>query len=164
MSDLMVFQIPLGLFLLFSKVVLKDSDLALFNRKTACRIQNSGKFCPWNPESSALEFRIELKYSEIPLRNGIQNPRSTEKDWNPAPGNRNPRNGIQNPRLPCIPYHWNIPLIRSPHFRTNLKTFVKEISIRRFLPRTFSSNWEWSALDFTLLGTVRSPRLHLYHS
>ena len=90
MSDLMVFQIPLGLFLLFSKVVLKDSDLALFNRKTACRIQNSGKFCPWNPESSALEFRIELKYSEILLRNGIQNPRSTEKDWNPAPGNHNP--------------------------------------------------------------------------
>ena len=30
----MVFQIPLGLFLLFSKVVLKNSDLALLNRKT----------------------------------------------------------------------------------------------------------------------------------
>jgi len=31
----MVFQIPLGLFLLFSKVILKNSDLALLNRKTA---------------------------------------------------------------------------------------------------------------------------------
>ena len=29
---------------------------------------------------------------------------------------------------------------------------------------TISSNPEWSALDFRLLGTVRSPRLHLYHS
>ena len=35
MSDLMVFQIPLELFLLFSKVVLKNSDLTLLNRKTA---------------------------------------------------------------------------------------------------------------------------------
>ena len=99
----MVFQILLGLFLLFSKVVLKNSDLALLNRKTASGIQNSGKFCSWNPESRALESGIELKYSEILLRNGIQNPRSTEKDWNPAPGNHNPRNGIQNPRLSCIP-------------------------------------------------------------
>ena len=38
------------------------------------------------------------------------------------------------------------------------------ISIRRFLPLlTVSSDREWSALDFTLLGTVRSPELHLYH-
>ena len=59
-----------------------------------------------------------------------------------------------------------LPLIRSPHFRTNLKTFVNEISIRRFLPflLTVSSNREWSALVFTLLGTVWNPRLHLYHS
>ena len=59
-----------------------------------------------------------------------------------------------------------LPLIRNPHFRTNLKTFVNEISITRFLPftMTVSSNREWSALDFTLLGTVGSPRQHLYHS
>ena len=31
----MVFQIPLGLYLLFSKVVLKNSDLVLLNRKSA---------------------------------------------------------------------------------------------------------------------------------
>ena len=59
-----------------------------------------------------------------------------------------------------------LPLIRNPHFRTNLKTFVNEISITRFLPftMTVSSNREWSALDFTLLGTVGGPRQHLYHS
>ena len=35
--------------------------------------------------SRDLESRIEPKYSEIPLRNGIQKPHCTEKDWNPAP-------------------------------------------------------------------------------
>ena len=54
----------------------------------------------WN--SRALESRIELKYSEIPPRNKIQKPHSTEKDWNPAPGIYDLRNGIQNPRLSCI--------------------------------------------------------------
>ena len=33
-----------------------------------------------------------------------------------------------------------------------------------FLLLTVSFNHEWSALDFTLLGTVRIPRLLLYHS
>ena len=29
----------------------------------------------------------------------IRNPNSTDKDWNPVPGIRNPRRAIQNPRL-----------------------------------------------------------------
>ena len=34
---------------------------------------------------------------------GIQNPSSTDKDWNPVPGIRNPQRGIQNSRLSRIP-------------------------------------------------------------
>ena len=43
--------------------------------------------------------------SGIPVTYGIQNQSSTDKDWNPVPGIRNPRRGIQNPRLPCIHLH-----------------------------------------------------------
>ena len=43
--------------------------------------------------------------SGIPLAIGIQNPRSTGKDWNPVPGIRNPRRGIQNPKLSGIPLY-----------------------------------------------------------
>ena len=39
----------------------------------------------WNPES------------RIPLTIGIQNPSSTDKDWNSVRRIRNPRQGIQNP-------------------------------------------------------------------
>ena len=59
-----------------------------------------GKFGLWNLESWASESRIHFKESGFPLMIGIQNPSSTEKDWNPVPGIRNPRCGIQNPRLP----------------------------------------------------------------
>ena len=38
-----------------------------------------------NLESLALEFGIQLKESGIPLRIGIQNPSSTDKDWNSEP-------------------------------------------------------------------------------
>ena len=58
----------------------------------ACEIQSPGKVRLWNSESWALE-------SEIPLTIGIQNRRSTDEDWNPVTGIRNPRRGIQNPRL-----------------------------------------------------------------
>ena len=46
--------------------------------------------------------------SGIPLAIGIQNPRSTGKDWNPVPGIRNPRRGIQNPKLSGIPLYGTI--------------------------------------------------------
>ena len=58
--------------------------------KFACGIRNQGKICMWNPESWALESGIQLKESGIPLAIGIQNPSSTEKDWNPVPRIRNP--------------------------------------------------------------------------
>ena len=58
----------------------------------ACGIQSPGRLCLWNPESWALE-------SEIPITIGIQNRSSTDEDWNPVPGIRNPRCGIQNLRL-----------------------------------------------------------------
>lgn len=64
----------------------------------ACGIQNPRKFCLWNLESRALESKIQLKESGIPLTIGIQNPRSTVKDWNLVPGIRNPRRGFQDPR------------------------------------------------------------------
>ena len=50
------------------------------------------------------ETRIKLKESGIPLTIRIQNPSSTDKNWNPVRGIRNPRRAIQNPRLSWIPY------------------------------------------------------------
>ena len=69
------------------------------------RFQNLCKFCLWNPESWALESRIQFKELGILTRNRIQNPPSTEKDWNQVPGIRNPRHGIQNPTLSWIPLY-----------------------------------------------------------
>ena len=42
------------------------------------RFWNLGNFCLWNPESYALESRMHLTESGIPLMIGIQNPSSTE--------------------------------------------------------------------------------------
>ena len=64
-----------------------------------------GKFCLWHPESRVLESGIQLMESGIPLTIGIQNPSSTDKDWNPVPGIWNPQRGIQNPSLSWIPSH-----------------------------------------------------------
>ena len=73
----------------------------------------------WNPPSGVLESGIQLKESGIlgfgirteqlnesgiSLTIGIQNPTSTDKDWNPVPGIRNPGCGSQSPRLFWIPY------------------------------------------------------------
>ena len=52
---------------------------------------NPGKFCLWNPESWSLE-------SGIPETTGMQNPSSSDQDWNPVPGIWNPRRGNQNLR------------------------------------------------------------------
>ena len=52
-----------------------------------------------------VESGIQFKESGIPLTIGIQNPSSTNKDWNPVPGIRNPQRGIQNPRLSWIPLY-----------------------------------------------------------
>ena len=62
-------------------------------------IQNPGKILL--VESAILGFgiRLKLKESRIPLETGIQNPSSTDKDWDPLPGIPNPRHTMQNPRL-----------------------------------------------------------------
>jgi len=60
------------------------------------RFPNPGKFGLWNLESWALESGIQLKESGIPQTTGIQNPSSTDKDWNQLPGIRNPRSRIQD--------------------------------------------------------------------
>ena len=52
-----------------------------------------------------VESGIQLKESGIRLTIGIRNPSTTDKDWNPVPGNRNPRRGIQNSRMSWIPSH-----------------------------------------------------------
>ena len=72
----------------------------------------TGKICLWNPESWALESGIQLKESRIPLTIEIQNPSSTDKNWNPVPGIRNPPCGIQNPRLSRIRLHG----VRTPSY------------------------------------------------
>ena len=48
------------------------------------------------PESNswALESGIQFKESGIPLTIGIQNPSSTDKDWNPVSGIWNLESGI----------------------------------------------------------------------
>ena len=66
-------------------------------------IRNPENFCFWNPKSWVLESGIQLKESGIPPMIGIQNPSSTDKDWNPVPGIRNPQHGIQRPSQ--IPLH-----------------------------------------------------------
>ena len=57
---------------------------------------NPEKFCVWNPKSEKnllVECGIQLKESGIPLAIGIQNPSSTDKEWNPVPAIRNPWRG-----------------------------------------------------------------------
>ena len=56
---------------------------------------NPGNFYLWNPESG----RISLGFVFRNTAQGIQDPCSTDKDWDAAPGIRNPRRGIPNPRL-----------------------------------------------------------------
>ena len=76
------------------------------NKFTPCKgTRKPEKFSLWNPESRVLESAIQLMESGIPLTIGIQNPSSTDKDWNPVPGIWNPQRGIQNPRLSWIPSH-----------------------------------------------------------
>ena len=85
-------------------VKLKTSNISPHVRESG--IRNPANFCFWNPESWVLESGIQLKESGIAPMIGIQNPSSTDKDWNPVPGIRNPQRGIQNPRLSRIPLHW----------------------------------------------------------
>ena len=42
-----------------------------------------GKFGLWNPELWDFEYGIQLKESGIPLKIGIQDPSSTDKDGKP---------------------------------------------------------------------------------
>ena len=69
------------------------------------RISESGNSCWWNPESWSLECGIRLKESGIPLMIAIQNSSSTDKNWNPVHGIRNPQRGIQSPRLCWISFY-----------------------------------------------------------
>ena len=46
----------------------------------------------------------QLVESGVPLTIGIQNPSSTDKDWNTVARIRNPLRGIQNPKPLRFPY------------------------------------------------------------
>ena len=69
------------------------------------RFQNQGNFCLWNPEYWALESGTHLKDSGIPLTIGIQNPSSSDKEWNSVPWIWNLRHRIKNSRLYWFPLH-----------------------------------------------------------
>ena len=66
------------------------------------RIAESGKFLLVESGILGLESGIQLKESRIILTTGIQNPSSTDKDWNPV-------GGIHNPRLSWILLQWTKP-------------------------------------------------------
>ena len=75
------------------------------------QVGESDNFCLWNPKSGEillLESRIlglsRIRDTAQGIPNVIQNPSSTDKDWNPASGIRN-RRGIQNPRMSWIPLY-----------------------------------------------------------
>ena len=74
---------------------------AIERKLTSCIIHHLNPFTPYKgiqiPESGKfllVESGIQIKESGI----GIQNSSSTNKDWNPVPGIRNPRRGIQSPK------------------------------------------------------------------
>ena len=67
-----------------------------------------GILVPESRKILLMESGIQLKESGIPLKIGIQNPSSTDKDWNPVPGIWNSRPRNQNPRLSSIPLHKTI--------------------------------------------------------
>ena len=62
-------------------------------RSTVVRIRNPWRWYPEyscrNPKTWALESGIQPKESGIPLTIEIQNPSSTDKNWNPVSGIRN---------------------------------------------------------------------------
>ena len=75
-------------------------------------IRNPGKFCLWNPESRALESKIQLRESGIPQKEislpfvtvkrkekGVilNSPFTINKDWNTVLGIPNSLRGVQNP-------------------------------------------------------------------
>ena len=68
-------------------------------------------------------------------------------------------------RGPCIFPLFTFHLSGAHIFEQIWRPFLMKFQLEGFfLLLTVSSNREWSALDFILLGTVPSPRLHLYHS
>ena len=85
------------------------------------RFWNPGNFCSRNQESwlwrimlttesrnpSSTDKKSGIQYLEpgILRKIWIQNPSSTDTDWNSVPGIRNPLRGIQNPRLSSITLH-----------------------------------------------------------
>ena len=61
----------------------------------------------WNSESKFYwqKIRNPVPGTRNPYKVWIQNPSSTDTDWNPVHGIRDPLRGIQNPRLYWIPLH-----------------------------------------------------------
>ena len=72
-----------------------------------CPMQESPNFCLWNPESGKIFLGFVIRNTA----QRIQNPSSTDKDWNQAPGIRNPRRGIPNSGL-----SWKFPDRARPPF------------------------------------------------
>ena len=69
------------------------------------RIAESGKFLLVESGILVLESGIQLKESRIILTTGIQNPSSTDKDWNPVGGIRN--RGVESIIQDCLGFSCN---------------------------------------------------------
>ena len=93
-------------------------------------------------EKLLLEIRLKLKESGIPLTIRIQNPSSTDKNWNPVPGIRNPQRAIQNPRLSWIPYIGNELIVL--YFYMSYEGSLQHDSLRILIQSLLGSFGLWS--------------------
>ena len=121
---------------------LKESGIHLPSTKNpkswiffADGIRNPANFCFRNRN-----LALELKEPGISLTIGIQNPSSTNRDWNQVPEIRNPWRGIQTPRLFWLPLHGTKDYITNNVFFT------------LFFPWFYRLPAIWSLAGFTTIG------------
>ena len=100
----------------------------------------------WNPDKTQGIRNPTTDWNVPQKKIGIQNPGSTEKDWNPEPGFiRNPRQGIHNPRL-----SWS-----EPYWKSHLFSEVKSLQVSTW--RSVSCT-KWASFK------VRLPNRSVRHS
>ena len=97
-------------------------------RDTKSKSHVGMKLAPVRVFSCKHPLTIEIQNpSSTGIRNpsrGIQNPSSTNKDWNPPPGIRNPPRGIHNQRLYWILLHRANLQLSTLHIQASIDTFT----------------------------------------